>query len=83
MQKVVAKYPPFCYTLGMKEITTVPVDSATDLEFMEISDRVDSNWADWSVRFDYEGIEYEGFLGACPYHPSLMHGDTIENIERC
>ena len=65
----------------MKEITTLAVDHVSSLEFISISDLVDSNWADWNVRFEYEGIEYEGFLGACPNHPTLMHGDIIEDVE--
>jgi hypothetical protein len=81
MQKVLAKYSPPCYNLGMKENTTLAVDYASHLEFISISDMVDSNWAEWNVRFEYEGIEHEGFLGACPNHPTLMHEDIIQDVE--
>ena len=63
------------------EITTLPVAHTSSLEFISISDLVDTNWADWAVRFEYEGIEYEGFLGACPNHPTLMHEDIIQDVE--
>lgn len=53
----------------------------TDLSFVSISDRVDSNWADWEVEFTAKGKSYVGFLGACPFHPDDMHGDEIIEAE--
>jgi hypothetical protein len=53
----------------------------TDLSFVSISDRVDSNWADWEVEFTANGKSYVGFLGACPFHPDDMHGDEIIEAE--
>jgi hypothetical protein len=52
-----------------------------DLEFVAISDRLDSNWADWEVKFAYEGKTYSGYLGACPFHPELMQDTTITDID--
>ena len=53
----------------------------TDLSFVSISDRVDSNWADWEVEFTANGKSYVGSLGACPLHPEDMYGDEIIEAE--
>ena len=53
----------------------------TDLSFVSISDRVDSNWADWEVEFTVNEKSYVGFLGACPFHPEDMHDDDIIEAE--
>ena len=66
----------------MKEIKSLATSQVTEIEFIEIADRVDSNWADWLVEFEFEGETFEGYLGACPFHPDTMYGSTIEQIEK-
>lgn len=65
----------------MSNTTTFLVSNVSDLSFERISDNISHKWADWEVRFFSEGVEYAGFLGACPYHPDLMHDETIYDAE--
>lgn len=53
----------------------------SNIDFVSIADRVDSNWADWEVNFEHNGKTYVGFLGACPFHPEDMYGDEIIEAE--
>ena len=55
--------------------------SVQDLSFIEEVDSLDSNWSEYLVGFTYEGKEMQGTLGACPYHPNLMHDNIITDIE--
>lgn len=55
--------------------------SVQDLSFIEAVDSLDSNWSEYLVEFTYEGKEMQGTLGACSYHPDLMHDDVITDIE--
>jgi hypothetical protein len=66
----------------MKEIKSLATSQVTEIAFIEIADRVDSNWADWLVEFEFEGETFEGYMGACPFHPEAMHDSTIEQIEK-
>ncbi len=59
----------------------VSASAVSDLSFVSIADRVNSNWADWEVKFTVNGKSYVGFLGACPLHPDLMHGEKILDVE--
>jgi hypothetical protein len=65
----------------MSNTNTIAASQVQDLSFNSIADALDSNWSEWFVSFSHEGIAYVGILGACPNHPSLMHGETIEEIE--
>lgn len=69
------------YHLRMSNTNTIAASQVQDLSFNSIADALDSNWSEWFVSFSHEGIAYVGILGACPNHPSLMHGETIEEIE--
>ena len=82
MQKVLAEKYLFLYTLGMKEIKSLQTSEVSEIQFIEIVDRVDSNWADWLVEFEFEGETFEGYMGACPFHPDAMNDSTIEQIEK-
>lgn len=62
--------------------TTIPFEDITDIEFLTISDHIrPGQWVEWEVRFDYQGDPCLGFLDGCPHHPTLHHGDQIENAE--
>ena len=65
----------------MNNLSRLDTSAVTDLSFVSIADRVDDNWADWEVEFDYNGKPHVGFLGACPFHPELSHEDTIIEAE--
>jgi hypothetical protein len=65
----------------MNTSLTLNTANVSDLAFVRLADRVDSNWAEWEVEFDYNGKAYVGFLGACPFHPSLLHDDKIVEAE--
>ena len=69
------------YTLRMSNTNTIATSQVQNLSFDSIADAVDSNWSEWFVSFMIDGIAHVGILGACPNHPSLMHGDMIEEIE--
>jgi hypothetical protein len=62
-------------------IASLNTADVTDLAFVSIADRVDDNWAEWEVEFDYNGKPCAGFLGACPFHPELSYEDTIIEAE--
>lgn len=62
-------------------IPSITTAEVSHLDFVSIADRVDSNWAEWEVNFEYEGKLHVGFLGACPFDPELMHGDYIFEAE--
>jgi hypothetical protein len=65
----------------MSNTDTLTTSQVQSLSFDEISDMLDSNWAEWFVSFEYNGKQYIGLLQACPNHPDCMSGDTIEAIE--
>jgi len=65
----------------MNNLLYVSTSAVSDLSFVSIADRLDSNWAEWEVEFNYDGKSYVGFLGACPLHPDLMHGEKILDVE--
>ena len=58
---------------------TITTEEVQDLEFVRIADDISHKWAEWEVRFTYEGHACEGFVGACPRYPNLMHDDNITN----
>ena len=65
----------------MNNLLYISTSAVSDLSFVSIADRVDSNWAEWEVEFNYDEKSYVGFLGACPFHPDEMHGDKILDVE--
>ena len=65
----------------MNSLLQFSASTVSDLSFVSITDRVDSNWADWEVEFTANGKSYVGFLGACPFHPEDMHDDDIIEAE--
>ena len=65
----------------MKEIKSLQTSEVSEIQFIQIADRLDANWADWLVEFQFEGKTFEGYLQGCPFHPELMHDKKIEEIE--
>jgi hypothetical protein len=63
------------------KITTLTTSQVQDLCFEEVAEKLDTNWVEWFVSFEHNGKRYSGILGACPNHPHLMQGDTIEEVE--
>jgi hypothetical protein len=67
----------------MEEIASPKASEVQNLEFIRISDDIRPNeWVEWEVRFTLDGLEYEGFLGACPFAPYVNHDEYIENPEK-
>lgn len=60
---------------------TIPVSDVSDLDFVRVSDPISHKWVVWEVNFTFDGKPHVGFLGGCPYHPTLMHEDHIEDCE--
>jgi hypothetical protein len=81
MKKLVAFLCVSVYTFPVMIIPSLNTADVTDLSFVSIADRVDDNWAEWEVEFDYNGKPHVGFLGACPIHPELSYEDTITEAE--
>lgn len=67
----------------MEAIASPLASEVQNLEFIRISDDIRPNqWVEWEVRFSLDGLEYEGFLCACPFAPYVNHAEYIENIEK-
>lgn len=67
--------------MSSTEQAAVKASEVSNLEFIRVSDSLSHKWAIWEVNFTLEGKPFTGFLGGCPFHPSLMHEETIEDCE--
>ncbi len=57
------------------------IEVEIEWDFVEISDRLDHNWAEWYITGEgTDGKSYAANCQACPSHPWDLHSDP-ENIE--